>query len=266
MPFGDFFTPLLLDLLFLADLKQDDQNVVVAFVVAVGEDLGEGEGGLLGGGNFGHVLHLNDLAVFEENNVEFGTAFSQSLTVEVLFNLPFGYPVDMALLDPPLLFLGLVAEEGGLYFDAGAVHQFEGEEFDEFALLRLELFIGKIYYSDQDLPVLEIHVKVAYFLEIFKCFRRDHLGLVAGGRGQGQLRFDHDRFFIVGVGVGLEEGSSGILIGVTVLTFLTGISFPFLFGLFLYLYHDFFIDFVDLQNLNQFGSIYGGADELLDVE
>ena len=114
--------------------------------------------------------------------------------------------------------------------------------------------------------MLEIHVKVAYFLEIFKCFRRDHLGLVAGGRGQGQLRFDHDRFFIVGVGVGLEEGSSGILIGVTVLTFLTGISFPFLFGLFLYLYHDFFIDFVDLQNLNQFGSIYGGADELLDVE
>ena len=52
----------------------------------------------------------------------------------------------------------------------------------------------------------------------------------------------------------------------TVLPFLTGISFPFFFGLFLYLHHHFFIYFIDLQNLNQFGSIYGGAHELLYVQ
>ena len=184
----------------------------------------------------------------------------------MLFDLSFGYSVYVTFLDPLFLFQGLVPEEGGLYFDASAVDQFKGEKFYEFALLGLELFIGKIYYSDQDLPVLEIHVEIAYFLEIFKCFRGDDLGAVGGGRGEGQVRFGHHRFFIVGVGVGLEEGSSGILVGVTVLTFLTGIYISFLFGLFLYLYHDFFIYFVDLQNLNQFGSIYGGAYELLYVD
>ena len=48
MSFGNFFAPLLLDLLFLADLQQNHQNIVVALVVAVGENLREGEGGLLG--------------------------------------------------------------------------------------------------------------------------------------------------------------------------------------------------------------------------
>ena len=119
----------------------------------------------------------------------------------MLLDLAFGYSVDMAFLDPPVLFLGLVAEEGGLYFDAGSVDQFEGEEFYEFALFGLELFIGEIYYSDQDLPVLEIHVEIANFLEIFEGFSGDHLGLVVGGRGEGRLGFGHDRFFIVGVGV-----------------------------------------------------------------
>ena len=69
MPFGDLFAPLLLNLFFLADLEQNAQNIVVTLVVAVGQDLGECQGGFLGGGNLGHILYLNNLAVFEENYV-----------------------------------------------------------------------------------------------------------------------------------------------------------------------------------------------------
>jgi hypothetical protein len=69
--FGDFLSAFFFDFLLLADLEQDDDDVVVTLVVHVTEDLAEGHRVFVSSGDLGYVLDLDHEAVSEEDDVEF---------------------------------------------------------------------------------------------------------------------------------------------------------------------------------------------------
>ena len=190
--------------------------------------------------NVRHILNLNYFTVFEENYIEFGTVFTHGLTIKMFLYLAFTHTINITFLNSTILFLCLITKKSSFNLDSSSIHKLKSQKFDHFSLLTFELFVGRLNNSHEKLPVLKIYIEVADFLKFFQTIWSDKLGL---------RRL-----------VDLEESSSCILvIGMTVLTFMTGISlsvlFIFLFLRFFMLYYVvtlcfFFFLFLNLIALN----------------
>lgn len=115
-------------------------------------------------------MHEFELSIFSKHEGKFRLFFPFLLIVFILSDFAFGYFVDFAILDGGLVGHCKMPEITTCYHIAILVNELKRQYFGWLAHLAHELSKAYIYHSGNDLPVVELLVKIDNTLSLAHLF------------------------------------------------------------------------------------------------